>query len=197
MARGTRAASHEVRAPPAHPHPRAVPASPWGLTVVGAVVGVADTEVAPAILHAVPTVRALRVHVARCRGDFCKHMASASLFQSVAGGHPDGNRSLLTLQGPVRQDRSSGTNSANGNAQPGCSVSFSKEVHKGLDSLPTRGSWAEAKSGRGTAQSGSNGGGSVAISPGDNISRFKFSVSLWHCARPRHGQCPLADPQAA
>lgn len=45
--------------------------------MVGAVVGVADTEVAPAILHAVPTVRALCVHVARCRGDFCKHMASA------------------------------------------------------------------------------------------------------------------------
>lgn len=49
--------------------------------MVGAVVGVADTEVAPAILHAVPTIRALRVHVARCRGDFCKHMASASLLQ--------------------------------------------------------------------------------------------------------------------
>lgn len=38
--------------------------------MVGAVVGVADTEVAPAILHAVPTVRALRVHVARRCGDF-------------------------------------------------------------------------------------------------------------------------------
>lgn len=38
--------------------------------MVGAVAGVADTEVAPAILHAVPAVRALRVHVARCRGDF-------------------------------------------------------------------------------------------------------------------------------
>lgn len=38
--------------------------------MVGAIVGVADTEVAPTILHAVPTVRALRVHVARCRGDF-------------------------------------------------------------------------------------------------------------------------------
>lgn len=38
--------------------------------MVGAIVGVADTEVAPAILHAVPTVWALRVHVAWCRGDF-------------------------------------------------------------------------------------------------------------------------------
>lgn len=38
--------------------------------MVGAIVGVADTEVAPTILHAVATVRALCVHVARCRGDF-------------------------------------------------------------------------------------------------------------------------------
>lgn len=54
------------------------------LTVVGAVVSVADTEVAPTILHAVPTIWALRVHVAWCGGDFCKHMASASLCQLVA-----------------------------------------------------------------------------------------------------------------
>lgn len=38
--------------------------------VVGAVVSVADAEVAPTILHAVPTVWALRVHVARGGGDF-------------------------------------------------------------------------------------------------------------------------------
>lgn len=40
------------------------------LTVVGAIVSVADAEVAPAILHAVPAIWALRVHVARCGGNF-------------------------------------------------------------------------------------------------------------------------------
>lgn len=182
MAKGTRAAFLLVRVPPAHPHPRAAPTSPWSLTVVGAIVGVADTEVAPTILHAVATVWALRVHVAWCRGDFCKHMARASLLQSVARGHPHGNRSLLALQGSMRQDRSSGTDSENGNAQTGCSVSFTKGVQKGCNSLPTHGSWAEAKAGRGTAQRGSDGGGSIAISPGD-----KFPVCTRHCAVPGSG----------
>lgn len=103
--------------------------------MVGAIVSVADTEVAPAILHAVPTIRALRVHVARRGGDFCKHTASTSLCQPAAG-HPTGclarNRGLLTLQGLMRQEGPSVPHTAdcvNGKVQPGCSASFGAGAH--------------------------------------------------------------------
>lgn len=43
------------------------------LTVVGAVVGVAHAQVAPAVLHAVAAVWALRVDVARRGGHLCQH----------------------------------------------------------------------------------------------------------------------------
>lgn len=104
--KGCSPADNGIPAYPSGPHctslPGAGPASlRTRLTVVGAVVSVADAEVAPAILHAVPAVRALRVHVARGGGDFCKHTASAGLRQPAAGGHPAGclprNGGLLTL----------------------------------------------------------------------------------------------------
>lgn len=104
---GCSPADDGIPAHPPSPHcmslPGAGPASlQMRLTVVGAVVSVADTEVAPTILHAVPAVWALRVHVARCGGDFCKHTASAGLCQPVAEGHSAGclarNGGLLTLQ---------------------------------------------------------------------------------------------------
>lgn len=77
------------------------------LTVIGAVASVADTEVAPTILHAVPTIGALRVHVAWCGGDFCKknQTAPASISWQQEGTQPAAwpeTGRLLTLQGLVR-----------------------------------------------------------------------------------------------
>lgn len=59
------------RAPPS---PAGVPPRP--LTAAGVVVGVADAEVAPAVLHAVAAVGALRVHVAGRGRDFCGERGS-------------------------------------------------------------------------------------------------------------------------
>lgn len=156
MSRGVRAAPQLMTASvltapaPIASLPGAGPVSPrMRLTVVGAVVSVADAEVAPAILHAVPTVRALSVHIARRGGDFCKHRASAGFCQSVAGGHPAGclarNSGLLTSRGLMRWEGPSvrhATACAHSKGQPGYPVSFRVGVHKGCSSLPTQGSWA-------------------------------------------------------
>lgn len=56
------------------PSPAGAPPRP--LTAAGVVVGVAHAEVAPAVLHAVAPVGALRVHVAGCGRDFCGERGS-------------------------------------------------------------------------------------------------------------------------
>ena len=164
------------------------------LTVVGAVVSVADAEVAPAILHAVPAIRALRVHVARCGGDFCKHTASAGLHQPAAG-HPAAclatNGDLLTLQGLMRWEGPSvhhATDRANGKGQPRCPASFGAGAHEGCGSPPTQGNRAGARGWQRHSLKGSDRDGCVASSPGDNISRLKFSASPRYRARLRLGQ---------
>lgn len=56
--------------------------SPPPLTVTDVVVGVADAEVAPAVLHAVAPVGALRVHVAGRGRDFCRDRRKSRLRRS-------------------------------------------------------------------------------------------------------------------
>lgn len=58
------------------------PAQPAPLTVTDVVVGVADAEVAPAILHAVAPVGALRVHVAGRGRDFYRDRRKSRLRRS-------------------------------------------------------------------------------------------------------------------
>ena len=54
------------------PAPSPLPASRQApLTVADVMVGVADAQVAPAVLHAVAAVGALCVHVAGCGCDLC------------------------------------------------------------------------------------------------------------------------------
>lgn len=153
--------------------------------MVGAIVRVADAEVAPAILHAVPAVWALRVHVAWGGGNFCKHMASAHLHQPVAGGHTASclarNGSLLTLQGLMRREGPSvplSTDHANGNGQSGCPASFGVGAHEGCGSLPVWGSRAVARGWErhGSGSRRSDGDASVVSSAGNKISRLKSST---------------------
>lgn len=62
--------------PPFRAPPSPAGAPPRPLTAAGVVVGVADAEVAPAVLHAVAAVGALRVHVAGRGRDFCGERGS-------------------------------------------------------------------------------------------------------------------------
>lgn len=52
------------------------------LTVADVVVGVADAEVAPTILHAVAPIRALCVHVAGRGCDFCRERKKPHLMST-------------------------------------------------------------------------------------------------------------------
>lgn len=54
--------------------------------------------------------------------------------------------------------------------------------------LPTQGGWAGARGWERDSSRGSSGGGSIASSPGDSISRLKFSACPWYRARLRQGQ---------
>lgn len=63
-----------------------------------------------------------------------------------------------------------------------------QERTKAAVPLPAQGGWAGARGWERHSSRGSSGGGSIASSPGDSISRLKFSSCPWYRARLRHGQ---------